>query len=451
MSALKTAFHTLPPLLRIPDELLVKVALLVVADNRRCTIKLTAICHRLRVVYIGAPELWNHVDGSWPSRIRQLFLDRAGSYSLALILSGYTIGDKTMLQCFIQASELRLQITANRGPRPQANGGQSIMECLEDHDLTKLRSLSVQINIEAPTPLLANFLKPASCANLTVFELLGSRVSSLPHLPALHRLVLARISVSFSEFHRFLSSTPSIERLDVSWLVFSPKTTPEPGDVPQIHLPALQHLSIKNVRETALVVSMLSSPQSSIHISIPEFGRDCATRSNHNTIMKDLARFWTARRGDACRLPTARMDRRVKDRARLIGTHIVFSDSSLFYSRPVISGEPDDPVWSEVTTVCLDYTVHTLEHQGRDLVAQDQDIDLRLLRRVDAVVIVGADFDPEEADEAPMRSLEDWLVSRHDDGRPFHSVEFRHCGGAARMLFERLEAGGVAHTMVWEP
>jgi hypothetical protein len=449
MTAPETTVHALPPLLRLPDELLAKLALLVIADDRRSVMKITAVCRYLRVVYIDTSELWTDIDSSWPSELRQLFLRRAGSQPLALQLGSFSI-DETIMQCLSQASEIRIKTVAEGNQRLHAKSQSNIMDFLKSYDMNELRSLTFNIHpgLGQKWALPTNFLKLTSCANLAVLKLLGTHVPGLPHLPALRHLVLMGTSISFSHFQDFLSSTSSIERLHMKWVMFSFETTPEPGNVPRIHLPALQNISIVETYErAALLVGMLSAPQNSLHILITDSMKDSATRPYRNIIAEGLARFQLARGGDACTLPTLMVTRTVKDQFRAIWTTAIFGGPSLFYSRPVACAEPDDPVWADVTTVHL---VYTLGYPGHDLVARDTDIDLRVLRRADALVVIGAGLDP-EADEVGMRSLEDWLVSRYDDGRPFHSVEFCQCGDAARMLFERLEAGGVAGAVVWVP
>jgi hypothetical protein len=449
MAAPETPVHALPPLLLLPDELLVKVALLVVADDRKSATKLTAICRCLRVVYIGTPELWTYVDGSWPSQVYQLFSHRAGSRSLVLVLRSFSI-DEILMQCLHQASELRLEITAKSNQGSPVRLLRNDMHRLRDQDMNRLRSLEVDFPISgAHVPAIStHFITPTSCANLVVFKLLGARVSGLPHLPALRHLVLMGTSMSFGHFHGFLSSTPSVERINMKWVIFSFETTPKPEDMPRVHLPALQDLSIVDPYQgAALLVGVLSAPQSSLHILITDSKKDSLTRSYRNTIMEGLARFRLARGGDACTTPTMKVNRSAKSQFRAIWTTAIFDGPSPFYSRPVNSAEPEDAFWADVTTVCLE---HTSEYPGLDLVAPDADIDLRVLRRADTLVIIGAGFDP-DIDAAEMRSLEDWLVSRHDDGTSFHLVKFRQCGGAARMLFERLEASGVAGAVVWVP
>jgi hypothetical protein len=449
MTAPETTVHPLPPLLRLPDELLAKVALLVVADDRKSVTKLTAICRCLRVVYIGTPELWTYIDSRWPSQVYQLFSHRAGSRPLVLVVGSFAINEM-LAQCLHQASEVRLEIASASNQGSQARLQPNAMDCLRDQDLNGLRSLTIDFpHSTALVPaILTHFITPTSCANLAVLKLLGTHVSGLPHLPALRHLVVMSTSMSFGHFHGFLASTPSIERINMKWVMFSFETTPNPEDMPRVHLPALQDLSIvESYQGAALLLGVLSTPQSTLHIRITGSKKDSLTRSYRNTIMECLARFRLARGGDACTTPTVKVTRSGKNHFRAIWTEVIFDGPSLFYSRPVNSAEPEDAFWADVTTVYLEYT---LKRPGLDLVAPDVDIDLRMLRRADALVVVGAGFDP-EADEVAMRSLENWLVSRHADGTPFHSVKFCQCGGAARVLLERLKAGGVAGAVVWVP
>jgi hypothetical protein len=88
MLRLKNTRNTLVPFGRLPDELLVQIAMYFVPlyrqEHPRTLYAMAAAFRHLRAVVIGASELWADIDCDWPISLVQQHLARAGSHTLAL-------------------------------------------------------------------------------------------------------------------------------------------------------------------------------------------------------------------------------------------------------------------------------------------------------------------------------------------------------------------------------
>ena len=63
------------PLFRLPNELIVEIYMRAVDDNDLRWLALTAICHRLREIFVSSPRLWGVVDFHF-AHLAKLFLQR---------------------------------------------------------------------------------------------------------------------------------------------------------------------------------------------------------------------------------------------------------------------------------------------------------------------------------------------------------------------------------------
>jgi hypothetical protein len=450
------------PLLLLPDELLIKIATLVIRDTdghsgSLSELQITSVCRHLRALCICTPELWTGINLDWPPDIVQLFLRRADSQPLELLLTNPPILETT-LQCLAQAKQLRFELHATE--RESTEGislfPPPVVKRLKKTNLPILRVLIIRGGYDHNWRILPNFLTTASCANLVTFTAQETHISSFPHFPALRTLELHSCSIRLSNLHAFLSQTPTLERLELHETMTT-ATVSETVEhiVPPVSLPALRDLTIEDgFREAAMFVDMLSMPLSTLRIFIEDYVRGSPDMPYHTLIMKQLEKFWERRVGDTRRFPRGILMRSVEAKNHEIVTEIIFghaiSTSPMVYQRPLVSPDPENPVLDGISEVHLEYAQHHTRHRV-DLVAPSmEDLDLRMLQHVDTLIVVGTTvFDP-HAEEEASRSLEDWIISQcHRKEGPFRTVEFRKCGSAMRALFERLKQDTISTLITW--
>lgn len=119
------------------------------------------------------------------------------------------------------------------------------------------------------------------------------------------------------------------------------------------------------------------------------------------------------------------------------GMNTMDDTPSLYYSSVCRNPAAGDPLLQRIEAVHLTRGIFVLPKPGH--------LDPQRLRGVHTLVLIRVSGSDEEEEEA----LEEWIVSRHEDGRPLNLVEFRKCRQGAMEMYERLAAAGTCKKVSW--
>jgi hypothetical protein len=458
MRAPKSA-HT-QSLLRLPDELLVEIPLYIVTDmDRRHTMRLALICRYLRQLFIGIPQLWTIIDASWKPSVIALFLHRAQSQALSISFIEKGRGQKEYMTSIAQAGTLSIEMEYTLLYRKDDMLLQwDIADTLRRTDMPMLRSLklvkSSPVRTQDAWRIEPHFITAASCTHLTTFKVHQGDVDGLPNLPQLQCLELVDCVVALPHLLSSLAHTLRLERVELRG-VRIPEDNAGTLHVPPgpVNLPVLLHLSITaNFCLTAAIVSALPIPQRTFIVMVEDDVSDNPLSTPYaSAIMGQLTAFWDLKHCHESEreLPIPELTRRTDAKSWDAETHLSFGaatrDGSLFCRYPVTAVAAG--VLDRVERLCVEYSK---DRPGCDpLDTPMPHINLRELLKAKFLVVTGAEFDP-YADEEAAKSLKDWIVSRHKQRIPFHSIKFRSCGGTARALFEHIKTKRMAKSVTWE-
>jgi hypothetical protein len=438
-------------LMELPNELLIHIATRLVQDSMPefpyPIFVLAGVCTRLRTLYLSTTELWTRIDLGWPPEAIQLSMRCASLQPLDIIANNPPLDDGN-LQCLSQAQTLRIELHTGKRHKIKKSrrNPMEILSHLQEMDLIKLRAIVIRGEDRRNWGVLPDSLTTASRVNLVTFAAQDICIYSLPQFPVLRTLKIESCRIWLSFFSELPLQTPTLERLKMlgPMDVIDSLDNMEPA-MPHVPMPHFRGLIIEaDCEEVAMYVDMLPFPSNMLHVLAKKRSLGGSDMPYHTAIMEQLKRFWDCRIGDRAPFPNGKLTRCTNVMSKDTITEVKFGDtawdSPMAYSCFCDPLEPDSPLLDYVTEVRLEYTDR---HPTADLLPSD----LRMLRHVETLEIVGTNKLDPHAESEVAHFLEDWIVLRKEV--PIRTVEFWQCGGAARGLFERLEQGIIPTSVTW--
>jgi hypothetical protein len=456
---LKVARNVRAPLVRLPEELLLRIAKHAIPDvdeyefraGQKRLYSQTWICQRLRRIFVSAPALWRTIDVStWSSRAIQECQERAAGY----LLDVRAVGD-----CGLSPEEVDTLIACLRKTETFYF---SIGMC---HDLKKQFKYNNKLaDIQAPLllSLAISHMHPAcvlfaalNCPNLVSLDIEEvEHADDLPaYMPALQSLRLHRTWYTAKQIFRFLLHAQQLERVLLEYVMDD--TSLDYADIPgqALRLPRLTDLTIHEGEDCATVlVEMFPNPSTSFKVHVEEeYGGeqyDWTSSSPTAGILSRMEGIWK---------------KRTYSRNTLVDGLLTYDAS---YGDPVtVRLQADSTTYVEtggqVTEadpfLAMIKTLHILtpsKHFDQSLARMLIDVNLHHLPALECVVIEESwDTNPISLNGIDngqgIRALEAWIASRHKEERPLQTIHFIRWSDTGRPFFNRLVASQVAHSVTW--
>jgi hypothetical protein len=476
-------------LTQLPNELLIRIAAYLVRaavpDLPYDFLALTAVCMRLRLLYISTPELWTRISTDWDEAILEDFLARAAAYPLHLVVNSTDAdGGCQVLQskCLHRAKTLQITLRDEEDDANSENDAnneedddntssqaQEVMRLLRNTDAPGLRQLVLYDAMflawsENPGWMMElDVPSDASCVGLTSLKLLSIHVITMPALPALRSLDMNQCSVPPESFHAALFKAPKLEHLYLRSSLLHELTDKPTPPMERVALHSLRYLFVQSIAlSVASMIDMLPDPSEAFLVIIEREGDSrpwSSTTGAHASVLARLTHFWNSKTGSS-NLPRGQF---ICDSENpLIGYHNYISLGArpsnkgfdcypaVYYYAPCNAAARDDPLIDTVHAVHFKYPFplgSTRTRIGDSIIPGAGHPKVLSLQQAEKVVIQY--LRPENVPSWMTEALEAWLVSRLEPGSSLRSIEFRGCAKTARPLFERIEGQSSVHNVTW--
>jgi hypothetical protein len=458
---LQIARNAVTPLLCLPDELLVRIATTIkeeIEDGDEDPVVLfdiTAVCRRLRVLFLATPELWTFFDIAWGyTNVANIFLPRTPSRSLHLKLDTYP-ESLELLPWFSHVQRLKITLFSHQ----DQDGTWPIVRKLKYYLGPRLRTLELEKKTKSDMNwhLRSTLLDSSSCRALTSLRLSSlDGVVSLPILPALRCLEIRECNLSLSVLRECMLQSPLIERLKLRRTMKA--KPPSHALQQQVPLPALRYMSIEDNHDTLPdLLQLLPNPAHTFHVAIanPYWpGRVLAMAAEHAVVNALItSRLGTFSDSITGEIQGGALGAGVQTLTRLflasdgaqIASDVAFGFSegpSAFHGCICDDSDQNYATLTSIKTVHIVYS-KTQHHSHLNPVKPGPDhLDLGCMCGVEVLVIEHAQFDG--VSHSSARALESCVLSQQ-----FMTVEFRQCAPSVKSLYERLEAGEAADKIFW--
>jgi hypothetical protein len=458
---LKVARNVRAPLVRLPDELLLRIAKHAIPDvnetkyqaGQKRLYSQTWICQRLRRIFVSAPELWRTINVSrWSSRAVQECQERAAACLLDIRAKG---------ECELSPDEIDNLIACLRK-------AETFHFSIMDPDFAdQFTTRNKLVDIQAPLLLYLTIshVHPArmlfaalNCPNLVSLDIeVIQHADDLPaYMPALQSLRLRHTWYTAKQIYCFLLHTQQLERVYLEHAMNN--TSLDYADISgqALQLPRLANLTIHEGEACAAVlVKMFPDPSTSFKVHVEE---------EYGSGLYD----WTSSTGQS---PTAG----ILSRMKAIWKKQSHSRKAPVNGRLTYNAGDGDPVTVRLQAGSITYietggqiteadpflatvkTLHILtpsKHFDQSLACLLADVNLQHLPALKCVVI------EESWNTSPLclngvdsgqgvRALEAWISNRHQEGRPLQTIRFIRWSDTGRPFFDRLVASQVAHSVTW--
>jgi hypothetical protein len=465
VTLLKVARNALIPIVRLPSELLVRLAqqlleLTNIEDVPQVLIAFTSVCSRIRAELVDASVLWSrfgfHGESHRRKAVRDLFLARAGSYPLAI-----SVGD-----AWGEPSNLRK--VAKHLPRTKSLSAylRTSIQAVEFVSVLQVTNMPLLETLEligwthtAIGPIGTDILPPTSCANLDTLHLDAVHIATFPLLPSLRVLHLRSTNTPVQQVKNLILRTPGLVsvtlrfamRCDPSGEDAVYNSEPEPSLARHI-TDSFNTLIVQDALVHASdIVGILPIPSRVFDVEI--VADDTAAPVIWSSSIGHLGVIVS--RMKQFSLSTKKSDRpfpfggevtweRVPEGYRY---QIRYDRGGLRFSTPCRIELPD-PTLSEMTTL----RVSISRWYGMPT-QHDTIVDNLLLPWLSGVenVIIEVMYNEAliKSDQPRMQILEDWILARHRAGRPLVSVEFASCPYEMMNFFVRIKAQQAAVSVTW--
>jgi hypothetical protein len=444
MRQLRTARNALVPLGRLPDEVLLHIARQsipphhILKGSPRNMLYLTWICQRLRVLFVGYPGLWCHIDTSACHQPGfRTFLDRSEPCPLSIRHSGTTV-HTTLLALLPQTAVCHLEKMLEI---PHLNSGV---------EFPMLHTMKVTQVAKMPS------LEQATLPNLVSLEIEDvdnddELISVLPHLPALRKFRLVGVTCSLQALHSFFSCSSLLESVNLNYVLDDDASEDinfaRSSGLSQVNLPHLSHLDIEDTPECTLrLLQILPDPTISLvldienHDSPEQTEWDSSARKQIYFRAKD---FWRRLPGAIGSLPHGciTFDGGWGMSQKLL---ICFDDKRLLYTQRHYSLTDEEPLLENVRALTLYFV-----GGARTSRPMHKFIELDSLPNLEDLLINRLQSASGFATD-DILSVEQWILARSDEGHPLQHIIFRDCDEASRPFFDRLVDKQVAASISWE-
>jgi hypothetical protein len=465
VTSLKVARNTLTPIVRLPSELLVRLAqqlleLTNIEDVPKVLIVFTSVCSRIRAELVDAPVLWSRFgfygESHRKKAVCDLFLARAGSYPLAI-----SVEDQYDKQSNIRKVVKYLPRT--RSLSAYLRTSTQALEFVHGLQITDMPLLETLELIGWPHTTIVlmgtDILPPTSCANLGTLHLDTVHIASFPLLPSLRVLHLRSTNTPVQQVKKLILRTPGLVsvtlrfamRCDPSGEDAGYNSEPEPSLARQI-TDSFNTLIVQDALVHASdIVGILHIPSRVFDVEI---------------VADDTAApvIWSSSIGHlgviVSRMKQFCLYAKESERPFPFGGEVTWERvpegyqyqircdrGGLRFSIPCRIEHPD-PTLSEMTTLRVSigrwYGMPT---------QYDAIVDNLLLPWLSGVenVIIEVMYNEAliKSDQPRMQILEDWILARHRAGQPLVSVEFASCPYEMMNFFVRIKAQQAAVSATW--
>jgi hypothetical protein len=453
---LKVARNARMPLVRLPDELLLRIAKHAIPDvleyehqaGQEFLYAQTWICQRLRRIFVSAPELWRTIDISrWTPRAVQECQERAAACLLDIRASEVSSPDEfqTLVACLRKAETFYYSIM-----HEDFTNLITLYNFLGDIQAPMLRTLT--LSYAHPTHALHKFLV---CPNLVTLNIQDIELpDELPNrVPTLRFLRLRRTWYTAKQIHRFLCHTQQLERAHLEHVLDD--TSLDDTDIfkKTLCLPRLTDLTIHEPEDCAVaLVEMLPNPSASFKVHVqPEGGGERYNWTSSGPTAGILSRMkdiWK-KRTDSGNTPVDGL--LTYDASYGDPVTVRLQADSTTYVETGGQVTEADPILAMVQTL---HILTPSKHFDQSLARMLNDVNLHHLPALEQVVIEESwDTGPislhDDDGGQGVRALEAWILHRHQEGRPLQTIQFIRWSDTGRPFFDRLVASQVGHSVTW--
>jgi hypothetical protein len=454
---LKVARNARAPLVRLPDELLIRIAKHAIPntddyeyEDQRKIYTYTWICHRLRCVIISAPQLWTTIDiAQWTPRGITECLERAAACPLNIRATGeYALSPPesvALINCLRKAGSFSFSFMGE-----DFNDQLAVHNIMAGIPAPKLLSLS--ISHAHPARLLFAVLKCPNLVSLVIEEI--EQADDLPaYMPALRSLRLRQTWYTAKQIYQFLLRAQQLERVYLEYVMDD--TFLDHVDVPgqALQLPGLTDLTIHETEDCAVaLVQMFPNPSASFKVHVQPEGADGRyewTSSGPTAgILSRMEGLWKKRTDPRNTSVDGLLTYAAGDCNPM--TVRLQTESTTYMETGGIVTEAD-PCLAIIKTL---HIIVPVDRFDQGLARMAVDVNLRHLPKLECVVIEqswkpNSRFLDGVGNEEGIRSLEAWISRLHQEGHPLQTIQFIRCGDAPKPLFDRLTASQTAHSITW--
>jgi hypothetical protein len=453
---LKVARNARAPLVRLPDELLLRIAKYAVPGDleyeyqggqKRLYLQ-TWICQRLRRVFVSAPELWRTIDVSrWSSRAIQECQERAAACLLHIRATDVSSLDdiETLATCLRKAETFYFSIMND-----------DFADIIRDHDFrTDIQAPMLRVltlSYAHPTRALHAVLV---CPNLVTLNIQDIELpDELPdRVPALRFLRLRRTWYTAKQIHQFLRHTQQLERVHLEHVLDDTPLDNTDTLKQTLCLPRLTDLTIHEFEDCAVVlVEMFPNPSTSFKVHIqpegPSVPYDWTSSGPTADILSRMENIWK-KRADSRNTPVNGLLTYDAGYGDPVTVRLQADSTTYVETGGQVTGA--DPYLAMVKTL---HILTPSLHFDQSLARMLADVNLHHLPALECVVIEES-WDAHSlilhGDDSGqgVRALEAWIANRYQEGRPLQTIQFIRGSDTGRPFFNRLVASQVAHSVTW--
>jgi hypothetical protein len=448
MIRMKVARNARTPLGRLPDELLVNIVEWLMEEywdsNAQVMYLLTSVYARLRAALVAAPALWVKVELGRSQALIDRHIVRAHPSLLEVNEDVYTKTEFRQAIALVPCvSALRLVFHTSDEDEDDDGDWEpvdpkwagAVVAALVAADISKLTTLK----LEDPYSLNVD-LSAVAGVHLSAL-VLNIRVTGLPTLPQLRRLVLMNTQCHVSMIHKLLAGSPHLEHIELTDAGDNSMSMPK---LSRVDMPHLDTLMISDRSSfAALLFGTLPNPRKRLHLELDAVHNGGITlhfsAEPMASVLARMAQFWTQLKGADVTLPLPK---------------ILYLFSTFTLS--IMSERIPNGLAPDYTSLNFSASGRTLRHAPildevealviSPYLVADNRFDLSVVKHARRVIVNNLRIDRVENAE-PLRA---WILGQLHRGRPIQSIEFQECHEpSTKPLFEELVRLQAAQRITW--